>query len=89
MKILAERLELPEVEKARSYDRWHTWLLGRAAARASKLLGEPKIRFAWANAYDVRVWGFHEAKYDVEIVSTVLPDIEWLVNYVKQLLQKN
>ncbi len=88
VKVLAEHLGLPEAGKAKGCGRWYTWLLGRAAARASRLLGEPRIRSAWANAYDVHVWGFHEAKYDVETLEAVLPDVEWLVGYVRQLLQK-
>jgi hypothetical protein len=34
----------------------------------------------WARAYDIHVWGFHEAKYTVEDIK----HLDWLLNYVKQ-----
>ncbi|MCC6051522.1 MAG: PaREP1 family protein, partial [Thermofilum sp.] len=39
---------------------------------------------AWSRAYDVHVWGFHEAKYTVEDVKEDVGYVEWLLNYVKQ-----
>ena len=45
---------------------------------------EPKIEYVWTVAYDIHVWGFHEAKYRVEDVETALPLTEWLLNFTKQ-----
>lgn len=66
IKLLAQLYKLPEYERAvRNGRRW-TQLLGKAARRLSKRFYEPRLADAWARAYDVRIWGFHEAKYGVE-----------------------
>jgi len=38
----------------------------------------------WARAYDIHVWGFHEARYTVEDVKEDIKHVDWLLNYVKQ-----
>jgi hypothetical protein len=48
------------------------------------MLGEPKIEYAWAVAYDIHVWGFHEAKYGVEDVREDVGHVKWLLNYARQ-----
>ena len=54
---------LLEHEKATREGKLWAQLLGKATRRLSKRLSEPRIAYAWARAYDVHVWGFHEAKY--------------------------
>jgi hypothetical protein len=63
-------------------------LLGQAATDLSKILKEERISYAWSKAYEIHVWGFHEAKYRVEDVESAIPIIEWLINYTKGLLTR-
>lgn len=86
IKALAEKLKPPQLETARRRGRWDTWLLGQAATDLAKKLGEEKISYAWAKAYEVHVWGFHEAKYRTDDVEAALPIAEWLVSYTKKAL---
>ncbi len=72
IKALAEALRLPVLEEVEKRGKWETWLLGRAARQAAERLGEDRVRLAWKDAYDVHVWGFHEAKYDVDDVRASL-----------------
>nr|WP_245521938.1 PaREP1 family protein [Pyrobaculum neutrophilum] len=51
--------------------------------RGAERLGEDRFRLAWKDAYDIHVWGFHEAKYDVRDVKAALPPARWLVEFVK------
>ncbi len=88
IKALAEFLRIPEVEKARSLGRWFTWLLDKAARRIAKILNEYHIKSAWDTAYSLHVWGFHEAKLDIDDVKLDIPQIEWLLEYTKQTLRK-
>jgi len=83
IKVLAERYELPEYEEAKRDGRWRTHLLGRAARRLARDLMRDEIRDAWANAFEIHVWGFHEGKYGVEEVEASVPYAEWLANFVK------
>jgi len=68
IKALAELYDTPEHREAAREGRWWAQLLGKAARRLARELNEPRIEYAWAVAYDVHVWGFHEAKYTVEDV---------------------
>jgi hypothetical protein len=69
VKALAEVLRVPEAEEAWKSRRWYTWLLGGTARSIANKLNKPEVVEAWTLAYDVRVWGFHEAKYTVDKVS--------------------
>jgi hypothetical protein len=84
IKALAQRYDTPEHREAVKEGRWWAQLLGKAARRLARELSEPRIEYAWAVAYDVHVWGFHEAKYTVEDVKGDIEHVEWLLNYVKQ-----
>lgn len=84
IKALAELYDTPEHREAAREGRWWAQLLGKAARRLARELNEPKIEYAWAVAYDVHVWGFHEAKYTVEDVRDDLEHTSWLLNYTKQ-----
>ncbi|ABL89082.1 PaREP1/PaREP8 domain containing family protein [Pyrobaculum islandicum DSM 4184] len=83
VKALAEELGVEALGEVRRRGRWDTWLLGRAAREAAERLGEDRVRLAWKDAYDIHVWGFHEAKYDVRDVKAALPLARWLVEFVK------
>jgi hypothetical protein len=84
IKALAQRYDTPEHREAVKEGRWWAQLLGKAARRLARELSEPRIEYAWAVAYDVHVWGFHEAKYTPEDVKGDIEHMEWLLNYVKQ-----
>jgi hypothetical protein len=84
IKALAQRYDTPEHREAAREGRWWAQLLGKAARRLARELNEPRITDAWSRAYDVHVWGFHEAKYTVEDVKEDVGYVEWLLNYVKQ-----
>ena len=86
LKALAEKHKAPQLEAAKKRGRWDTWLLGQAATDLSRRLGEERIKHAWAVAYDVHVWAFHEAKYRVEDVEAALPLAEWLLSYTEKAL---
>jgi hypothetical protein len=80
VKALAEVLRVGEAVEAKSKGRWFTWLLGSASRSVAEKLGEPKVVEAWAIAYDVHVWGFHEARYSTD-------KIAWGLKYVERLLE--
>jgi hypothetical protein len=84
IKALAQRYNMPEHQVAVNEGRWWTQLLGKAARGLSRTLNEPRITDIWARAYDIHVWGFHEAKYAIEDIEEDIKHIDWLLNYVKQ-----
>ncbi len=88
LKALALIYRTPEYEKALREGRWWTQLLGKTARRLSKILGEPRIIDTWSRAYDVHVWGFHEAKYSVDDIREDLECIEWLLEYTKRRIRE-
>jgi len=45
------------------------------------------IRYAWEDAYDLHVWGFHETVYSIEHVKMSLPTIEQLLAKTKELVK--
>jgi len=87
IKALAQYYRIPELSEVIKRGRWDTWILGKAAARLALQLGEERIRTAWAYAYEIHVWGFHETKYGIDIVKQTLPYIEWLLQYTKKILK--
>ena len=86
IKALAEALGVEAVEEAERRGKWYTWLLGKAARQLAERLGEDRVRLAWSQAYEVRAWGFHEAKYSVEDVKPALPLARWLLEYAKKII---
>jgi hypothetical protein len=58
--------------------RWTVTELSKAVLRISDKLGE-WFRHSWNSAWALHVWGFHEAKFDSEVVRRYLPDIERMV----------
>ena len=88
VKILAVLHQVPELEEVKRRGRWDTWILGRASSSLARVLGEERIRVTWALAYDVHVWGFHEAKYTLDDVKPLLPYVEWLLDYTRNKLEE-
>ncbi|MCG2881197.1 MAG: PaREP1 family protein [Vulcanisaeta sp.] len=86
VKALAETLDTPEAQEVRKNGRWFTWLLGSAAKSIADRLGEPVVLEAWAVAYDIHVWGFHEARYGIERVMVGLKYVEQLLNLTRRVL---
>ena len=58
--------------------RWTVTELSKAVLRISDKLGE-WFRHSWNSAWALHVWGFHEARFDSEVVRRYLPDIERMV----------
>ena len=88
IKALAEKHNVKQLEKPVERGEWGTWLLGMAATDLARRLGEERIRRAWAQAHDIHVWGFHDAKYRVEDVEAALPLAKWLLEYTKKTLEQ-
>jgi HEPN domain-containing protein len=88
IKALAQKLNVPEVVKAREHGRWFTWLLDKAARSVAKVLNEYRIKSAWDAAYSLHVWGFHEAKLSIEDVKMDVPQIEWILKYTERLVKE-
>ena len=84
IKALARLYRLPQYETAKAEGRWWTQLLGKAARALSRQLGEPRIEQAWAIAYDVHAWGFHEAKYGADDIRGDLAYAKWLLDYTRE-----
>jgi hypothetical protein len=87
IKALAEALGTPEAGEARRSGRWFAWLLGRAARTLARRLGEMRIKAAWTLAYDIHVWGFHEAKYGVSDIKDDIEEVKWLLAYARRVVE--
>ena len=84
IKILAEQHKLPEYSEAKEDGRWKNYLLAQAAGKLAYNLRRKEIEDAWARAFNIHVWGFHEGKFDVEDIKPDVPYVEWLIDYVKE-----
>jgi hypothetical protein len=84
IKVLAERHKLSEYDEAEKDGRWRSYLLVRAARKLATDLKKKEIGDAWARAFNIHVWGFHEGKLDAEDIKPDVPYVEWLVNFVKE-----
>jgi len=88
LKALAEIHKISELEEARKNNRWFTWLLGKAAKTLARKMNEPKIAETWAIAYDIYVWGFHEAKYTIDEIKDSIDYVKWLIEYAKHVFSQ-
>ena len=61
-------------------------MLGEAAKSVADRLSEPVVLEAWAVAYDIHVWGFHEAKYGIGRVMVSLKYVEQLLVLTRRVL---
>jgi hypothetical protein len=87
LKLLAEKEGIEEYKEAQREGRWWTGLLARSASTLSIRLKHREIGEAWAKAYNLHVWGFHEKALDVEHIEPDIIYIERLVNYVKNYIK--
>ena len=58
--------------------RWVATELSKAALRISDKLGE-WFRYSWSSAWALYLWGFHEARFDSEVVRRYVSEIEGMV----------
>jgi len=58
--------------------RWTATELPKAALRISDKLGE-WFRYSWSSAWALYLWGFHEARFDSEVVRRYVSEIEGMV----------
>ncbi len=79
VKTLAERFDLKEVKEAESKGRWTVTLLEKAVRKLTDALGID-VEVGWAEANYLHVWGFHEARLDVE-------DVKWRVPFLRRLIE--
>jgi hypothetical protein len=83
IKALAERLNLKEVREAEEKGRRTVTLLEKAVGKLVDKLGVD-VELGWAEASYLHVWGFHEAKLDVEDVKRRIPIIRRLVDLAQE-----
>jgi hypothetical protein len=58
--------------------RWVATELPKATLRISDKLGE-WFRYSWSSAWALYLWGFHEARFDSEVVRRYVSEIEGMV----------
>ncbi|MBB5254253.1 PaREP1 family protein [Sulfurisphaera ohwakuensis] len=85
VKALAEKFNLPEYQQAIKEGRWYTYNLGHAAAKLSLKLGD-WVKAGWNSAYVLHVWGFHEAKFDLDTVKIMISDIERMIREARKVI---
>jgi hypothetical protein len=78
IKLLSERFNLPEAKKAEEKGRWTVTLLEKAVRKLSDKISID-VQLGWDSANYLHVWGFHEAKLEVENVKARLPLIKRLI----------
>ncbi len=87
LKAAASILDLRDVlDRVEARGRWIVADLERTARALDRRI--PGARSWWDAANYLHVWGFHEAKLDVDSVSARLGDVEKLVGSVKRLLKE-
>jgi hypothetical protein len=85
VKALAIRLNLSEVlRRVEKRGRWTVADLKEAVFRSSERLGG-WVRQSWDAEWVL--WGFHEARLDVEDVKARVPDVERLVEGARRVLE--
>jgi hypothetical protein len=67
--------------------RWTATELEKAVLRISGKLGEWFFD-SWDKAWALHVWGFHEAKFDIEDVKRRLPAIEKMVLEAQKIIHE-
>uniref|UniRef100_A0A7C1GAM1 Superfamily I DNA and RNA helicase and helicaseubunit n=1 Tax=Thermofilum adornatum TaxID=1365176 RepID=A0A7C1GAM1_9CREN len=83
VKALSERLGLPEAKEAEVKGGWTVALLERAVRRLAGELGVD-VQLGWDAAGHLHVWGFHEAKLEVEDVEARIPLVKRLVELAEK-----
>ncbi|WP_066793078.1 PaREP1 family protein [Caldivirga sp. MU80] len=85
IKALAQAYNIEEYVKVSGEGRWWVSLIGKAARRLAGILNEPRVEFAWSVAYDLHVWGLHEAKYTINDVKGDLNHAQWLLEFTRSV----
>ena len=84
VKAAAILLNLTDVlERVESRGRWTVTDLERVVRRLDKLV--PGARAWWDAASYLHVWGFHEAKLDIDSVKARVEDVKRLLENVRKL----
>jgi len=78
IKALSERFNLPEVKEAEEKGKWTITLLEKAVRKLSDKISID-VQIGWDAANYLHVFGFHEAKLEVENVKARIPLIKRLV----------
>jgi hypothetical protein len=78
IKLLSERFNLPEAKEAEEKGRWTVTLLEKAVRKLSDKISID-VQIGWDAANYLHVFGFHEAKLEVENVKARLPLIKRLI----------
>jgi hypothetical protein len=65
---------------------WSVAELAKAVMEISRRLGK-WFRYSWDSAWALHVWGFHEAKLDLEDVRERLPDAERMVLEARKVVE--
>lgn len=71
------------ISRVEERGRWTVTDLDRAARLLAKRHGKWVLQ-ALSYAWDLHVWGFHEAKFDSEAVRERIPEVERLVNLARK-----
>ncbi len=74
--------------KVEERGRWTVTELEKAVLATSRKLGK-WLREAWDTAWALHVWGFHEAKFDVEDVEERMPYVEKMINEAAKLIMRS
>jgi hypothetical protein len=82
IKALSEHFCLPEVKDAEEKGRWTVALLERAVRKLTGKIGMD-VQLGWDAANHLHVWGFHEAKLEVEDVKARVAIIRRLVRLIE------
>ncbi|MEM1545417.1 MAG: PaREP1 family protein [Candidatus Methanomethylicia archaeon] len=89
IKALAIHFKLTEIlAKVNERGRWIASELDDVARIASKKLGE-WFYDAWDHAWTLHVWGFHEAKLNIEGIKARYPYVERMVMEIKRIMKGN
>ena len=78
IKALSERFNLPEVKEAEEKGKWTITLLEKAVRKLSDKISID-VQIGWDAANHLHVFGFHEAKIEVENVKARIPLIKRLI----------
>ena len=81
IKALSERFNLPEVKEAEEKGKWTITLLEKAVRKLSDKISID-VQIGWDAANYLHVFGFHEAKLEVENVKARIPLIKRLIELI-------
>lgn len=84
IKILSERFNLEEAKTAEERGRWTVTPLERAVGKLVDKMGID-VQLEWDAENYLHVWGFHEAKLDVEDVRRRMQIIKKLIELTEKV----